>query len=168
MLSVTCESLSLSDMNILFQAYSFLYNLLQSAYKILALQLSPRPPPPPTCTPSKKKKKQSFKYSIPKLSQSYLPFIPLKYLYHPVSLHVKLLSLHIPLYKENKGGGGFPGAQTVKNPPAMRDTRVQILGQEDLLEKGEATHSGIPAWRIPWTEEPGGLRSMESQRVGQD
>ena len=55
----------------------------------------------------------------------------------------------------------------VKNPPAMQETQVQSLGQENPLEKGMATHSSIPAWRIPWTEEPGGLQSMESQRVRQ-
>ena len=59
-------------------------------------------------------------------------------------------------------------AQTVKNPPAMQETWVQSLGQEDPLEKGKATHSSILTWRIPWTEEPGGLQSMESQRVGYD
>ena len=51
-------------------------------------------------------------------------------------------------------------AQTVKNPPAMRETWVRSLDQEDPLEEGMATHSSIPAWRIPWTEEPGGLQSM--------
>ena len=56
--------------------------------------------------------------------------------------------------------------QTVKNLPAMRETWVQSLGQEDPLEKGMATHSSIPAWIIPRTEEPGGLQSMGSQRVG--
>jgi len=45
----------------------------------------------------------------------------------------------------------------VKNPPAMRETGVQSLGQEDSLEEGMATHSSTLAWRIPWTEEPGGL-----------
>ena len=48
-------------------------------------------------------------------------------------------------------------AQTVKNPPAMQETQVQSLGQEDPLEKGMATHSSILAWIIPWTEEPGRL-----------
>ena len=47
-------------------------------------------------------------------------------------------------------------AQTVKNPPAMQETQVQSLGQEDPLKEGMATYSGILAWRIPWTEEPGG------------
>ena len=46
-------------------------------------------------------------------------------------------------------------AQIVKNPPAIRETWVRSLGQEDPLEEGMATHSSIPAWRIPWTEEPG-------------
>ena len=59
-------------------------------------------------------------------------------------------------------------AQTVKNPPAMRETWVQSLGAEDLLEKGMATHSSILASRILWTEEPGGLQSMGSHRVRQD
>ena len=59
-------------------------------------------------------------------------------------------------------------AQTVKNPPAMQKTWVQSLGQEDPLEKGKATHFRILAWRIPGTEEPGGLQSMGSQGVGHD
>ena len=59
-------------------------------------------------------------------------------------------------------------AQKVKNLPAMWETQVQSLGWEDALEKGVATHSRILAWRIPWTEEPGGLQSMGSQRVGHD
>ena len=59
-------------------------------------------------------------------------------------------------------------AQMVKNLPAMWETQVQSMGQEDPLEKGMANHSSILAWRIPWTEEPGGLQSMESQRVGHD
>ena len=53
----------------------------------------------------------------------------------------------------------------VKNPPAMQETQVQSLGQEDSLEEEMATHSSILAWRIPGTEEPGGLQSMGSQRV---
>ena len=58
--------------------------------------------------------------------------------------------------------GGFPGDSVVKNPPAVLETWVRSLGQEDPLEKEMATHSSILAWRIPWTEEPGGLQSMES------
>ena len=57
-------------------------------------------------------------------------------------------------------------AQTVENLPAMRETHVQSLGQEDPLEKGMTTRYGILAWRIPWPEEPGRLQSMELQRVG--
>ena len=56
--------------------------------------------------------------------------------------------------------------QMVKNPPAMLETWVWSLCWEDPLEKGMATHSSIPAWRIPWTEEQGRLQSMGSQRVG--
>ena len=59
-------------------------------------------------------------------------------------------------------------AQMVKNLPAMRETQVQCLGRKDPLEKGMATHSNILAWKIPWTEEPGGLQSMGSQRVRHD
>ena len=56
----------------------------------------------------------------------------------------------------------------VKNPPARWETWVRSLGREDPLEKGMATHSSIFAWRIPWTEEPGGLQSTGLQRVGHD
>ena len=59
-------------------------------------------------------------------------------------------------------------AQTVKNLPAMQETRVQSLGQEDPMKKVMASHSSILAWRIPWIEEPGGLQSMGSQRVVYD
>ena len=57
-------------------------------------------------------------------------------------------------------------AQTVKRLPAMQG--VQSLGQEDTMEKEMATHLSILAWRIPWTEEPGRLQSIQSQRVGHD
>ena len=57
-------------------------------------------------------------------------------------------------------------AQIAKNLPAMKETQVQSLGQEAPLEKEMAAHSNILAWRIPWTEEPGRLQSMGSQRVG--
>ena len=59
-------------------------------------------------------------------------------------------------------------AQRVKNLPTMQETWVPSLGQEDPLEKGMATHSNVLAWRIPWMEEPCGLQSMGSQRVGHD
>ena len=58
--------------------------------------------------------------------------------------------------------------QLVKSLPAVRETRVQSLGWEDLLEKEMVTHSGILAWRIPWTEEPDGLQSSGLQRVGHE
>ena len=58
--------------------------------------------------------------------------------------------------------------QRVKNLPALREPWVQFLGLEDPLEKGMATYYSILAWRIPWTEEPGRLQSMESQRVRHD
>ena len=56
-------------------------------------------------------------------------------------------------------------AQSVKNLPAMQETQVRSLGQEDPLEKEMATQSSLLAWRIPWTEEPGGLQSRRSQRT---
>ena len=59
-------------------------------------------------------------------------------------------------------------AQTVKHLPTMRETWVQSLGREDPLEKEMATHSSTLAWKIPWTEEPGRLQSMGSQRVRHD
>ena len=63
---------------------------------------------------------------------------------------------------------GFPGAQTVKNLPAMWETQAQPLRWKDPLEKGMATHSSVPAWRIPWAEEPDRLQSIGSQRVRRD
>ena len=63
-------------------------------------------------------------------------------------------------------GGISLVAQVVKSLPAMRETWVQSLGQEDPLEKEIATHSSILVWKIPWIEEPGRLQSMGSQRVG--
>ena len=63
---------------------------------------------------------------------------------------------------------GFSGGSLVKNLPAMQETWVQSLGREDPLEKEVAPHPSILAWRIPWTEEPGGLQSTGSQRVRHD
>ena len=63
---------------------------------------------------------------------------------------------------------GFLVAQTVKRLSTMRETQVRSLGWEDPLEKEMATHSSILSWRILWTEEPGGLQSTGSQRVGHD
>ena len=56
------------------------------------------------------------------------------------------------------------GGSVVKHPPAMQETQVQFLGQEDPLEKGMATHSSSLSWRIPWTEESAGLESLQSKR----
>ena len=64
---------------------------------------------------------------------------------------------------------GFPGGSVGKeSSPAMQETGVQSLGQEDPLEKRMATHSSILAWRIPWAVEPGGLLFMGLQRIGHD
>ena len=57
-------------------------------------------------------------------------------------------------------------AQMVKNLPTILETWVQLLGQEESLEEGTATHTSVLAWRIPWTEDPGRLQSMGSQKVG--
>ena len=82
-----------------------------------------------------------------------------------------------PFYREGSGSpdvvkdlskitvlvGASLVAHMVKNLPAMQETQVQFLGREDPLKKGMATHSSILPWRIPWTKEPGGLHSMQSQ-----
>ena len=63
---------------------------------------------------------------------------------------------------------GFAGGSVVKNQPAIQETRVQSLGREDALEKEIVTRSSVLVWEIPWTEEPGELHSMGSQRVRHD
>jgi len=102
----------------------------------------------------------------------------IKILLRVTSLVVQGLKLHIP-----NAGGSIPGqgirfpqamtraslvAQTVKNLPPMQETGVSSLSRENPLEKGMATHSSILAWRVPWTEEPGGLQSVGLQRVEHD
>ena len=77
-----------------------------------------------------------------------------------LSLHQAKLSFSFPV--------NICWTQTVKKLPATQETWVQSLGWENPLVKGIATHSSLLAWRIPRTEEPGGLQSMESQRVGHD
>ena len=72
------------------------------------------------------------------------------------------------LFQENIVYKDSPVAQMGKNLLARQETRVQSLGQEDPQEKGMAVHSSILAWRIPWTEAPGGLQSVGSHRVGHD
>ena len=82
----------------------------------------------------------------------------------PVSVQI----LHNTRLREIKG---FPGGSAVKNLPAiqeLQEMRVQSLGREDPLEEGMAPHSSILAWRIPWTEKPGGLQSIETLRVWHD
>ena len=77
------------------------------------------------------------------------------------------LHLHDGKISSSVEDGGFPGGSKVKNLPAVEETWVQSLGWEDpLQEEGMATQSSILAWRVPWTEEPGGLQSMGSQGVG--
>ena len=80
--------------------------------------------------------------------------------------------VHVSEYIENYGYFSLVGAslvaQMVKNLPAMKETWVQSLGQEDSLEKRVTTHSTVLAWRIPWTGEPGRLQSTESERVRHD
>ena len=63
------------------------------------------------------------------------------------------------------GSGGFPSGSAEENLPAIQEMQVQSLHQEDPLKEGMATHSTILAWRIPWTEEPGGLQSKGRKRV---
>ena len=81
--------------------------------------------------------------------------------------HSSILACKIP-WTEEPGIRASLVVQWVKNPPAMQETWVRSLDWEDLLEKDMATHSSILACKIPWTEEPGGLQSMGSQRVGHD
>ena len=84
--------------------------------------------------------------------------------YWPLSIHQDLV-FWVKLYKPS---GASLVAQIVKHLPAMQETQVQSLGLEDPLEEEIATLSSILAWKISWTEEPGGLQSMGSQRVGHD
>ena len=79
-----------------------------------------------------------------------------------------LISESVILTRGLEGAGASLVAQRLKRLPPMRETRVRSLGREDPLEKEMVTHSSILAWRIPWTEEPGRLQSMWSQRVGHD
>ena len=79
-----------------------------------------------------------------------------------MGLNNNMLNRRIQLQIPRRGGSSLV-AQSVKNLPSMQKTQVQSLGREDALEKRMATHSSFLAWKIPWTEEPGGLRSMGSQ-----
>ena len=82
-----------------------------------------------------------------------------------LSIHLQLAALLKQLWGRAPCGVGFPGGSVVKNLPARQEMWVQFLGWQDPLEKEKATHSSILAWEIPWTEDPGRLQSMESQRV---
>ena len=108
----------------------------------------------PTFIPSLRLKDKIFLLFYP-ISAGFLRFISsLKSLLSPISPTIICLQFDSLL------------TQTVKNPPAMLETWVRSLSWEDPLEKGTDTHSSILAWRIPWTEKPGRLQSMRSQRVG--
>ena len=93
-----------------------------------------------------------------------LGFLPL----YCCSLLLQGQNLTYPVKVREGFWGSSLVAQSVKNPPAMQETPVQSLGQEESLEKEMATHGSILAWEIPWIEEPGGLQSMGSQRVRHD
>ena len=77
-------------------------------------------------------------------------------------------TLSLPLPRVSQSPWASLVAQMVKNLPVLQETQVQSLGWEDALEKEMATCFSTIGWRIPWTEEPGGLQSMGSQRVGHD
>ena len=81
------------------------------------------------------------------------------------NFYVKEISENISVTDDRVEYPPNPVAQMVKNLPAMQDTWIQFMGWEDPLEKGMVTHSSTLAWRIPWTEEPGRLQYMVSQRV---
>ncbi|CAI9161650.1 unnamed protein product [Rangifer tarandus platyrhynchus] len=86
----------------------------------------------------------------------------------PIILLCLVLSLYLVYFRVLPSAGACLVAQAVKNLPAMQETWARSLSGEDPLEKNMATHSSILAWRIPWTEEPGGLQSMGPQRVRHD
>ena len=84
-----------------------------------------------------------------------------------MATHSSILAWRIPCTKEPESYDWTSlVAQMVKNLPAMGETWVRFLGWEDPMEKKMATHSSILVWRIPWTEQPGGLQSIGSHRVG--
>ena len=91
-----------------------------------------------------------------------MSLLPISLVFHRTNLIVK------QHYNRDPSIGTSLVAQTVKHLPTMRETWVQSLGQEDLLEKKMATHSSTLAWKIPWMVEPGRLQYMGSQRVGHD
>ena len=84
------------------------------------------------------------------------------------TLDCELYGLLLQLLSSTVSHRASMEAQTVKNLPAVQETQIRSLGQEDPLEKEIATHSSILAWEIPWTEKPGRVQSVGSQRVGHD
>ena len=111
--------------------------------------------------------------SLNKMHRKFLHIFP--WVYRPLLFISKLYSTawtySLFMHSTTEGYGASQLAQWLKNPPAMRETQempVQSLGEEGPLEKGMATHSSILAWKISWTEEPGGLQSIGSQRVRHD
>ena len=111
--------------------------------------------------------------SLNKMHRKFLHIFP--WVYRPLLFISKLYSTawtySLFMHSTTEGYGASQLAQWLKNPPAMRETQempVQSLGEEGPLEKGMATHSSILAWKISWTEEPGGLQCMGLQRVGHD
>ena len=93
--------------------------------------------------------------------------LPLEYEQNWLELTL-LNSSYVILFNDNHPTRASLIAQSVKNLSAMQKTWVRSLGQDDPLEKEMAAYSSILAWRLPWTEEPGGLQSMASQRDGHD
>ena len=110
--------------------------------------------------------------TIPSEIQIYLnhcSVLEIKLHYSSCCVNYKVFCLYLKsLYSDDILWLGFSGGSVVKNLPAMQEMQVWSLGREDLLEKEMATHSSVLAWEIPWTEEPGRLQSMRSQRVGHD
>ena len=113
------------------------------------LSLTSLPPPIPSHTS--------------RLSQNTKFELPVSYNKFPLAIHFTYGK--VCFHQDFPGGGKAPG-KTVKHLPTMQETWVQSLGWEDLLEKEMAAHCSILAWKIPQTEEPEGLQSMGSQRVG--
>ena len=116
--------------------------------------------------PGKQKGERSIDFKRINLNYAHL-FLVLRRLAHH-TLHKQRQGegvYHLPysnlwnLHFTSNSPKGFPGDSVVKSLPAMQETGVKSLGQEDALMKGMATHPSILAWRIPWTEEPGGLQS---------
>ena len=108
-----------------------------------------------------------FVYVRVDLTPSWLVSLPNTALLNHLLCAVTANILHSICYWPNNNWASLV-AQTVKNLPAMQETWVQSLGQEDPLEKGMATHFSILAWRMPWTEKPGGPQSTGSQNVKHD